>query len=267
MFFVQNYVWGWGYAYKPSWSLAVEEHFYFCFSLLLFWGIKRRFIRLNKTDTFQNLSRMEYCVIGTMAVCTMLRLISNFQFPEENARNITMTHLRLDSLLAGVLVAYWYYFKKDWFQHFIISYKKRLLLLSLSLISFTPFIDHEHSFFAKTLGFLMLYMAFSILLSWFLVEEKINILLDKFLSKPVVDGISKIGFASYSIYIIHSFVNNSFSMVCVYWLKIEVSQPLTFLLTSVISIITGLLMTKYIEKYFLDIRDQHFPARNINSKI
>lgn len=262
MFFVQNYVWGWGYAYRPSWSLAVEEHFYFCFSLLLFWGIRKQFIRLQKQVSDYKITKFEWIVIGCMIGCTVLRVISNQFYPEQNARNITMTHLRLDSLLAGVLVGYWYYFKKEWFEHFILTYKKPLLLLAVALVSFTPFIDHEHSFFAKTFGFLFLYIAFAILLSWFLMEEKINTLLDRYLSKIVVDSVSKIGFASYSIYIIHSFVNMAFAILVVYILKVDVPQPVTFVLTSLISILTGMLMTRYIEKYFLAIRDNHFPARN-----
>jgi len=36
LLFIQNYVYGWGYAFGPSWSLAIEEHFYFGFALLFF---------------------------------------------------------------------------------------------------------------------------------------------------------------------------------------------------------------------------------------
>ena len=213
MFFIQNYVWGWGYAYRPSWSLAVEEHFYFCFSLLLFWGLNSHFLKLMKMKTFDKMSKFEWIIISILSGCLILRVISNLQFPEQNARNITMSHLRLDSLLAGVLIAYWYYFRKEWFVNLISFNKKQLLLFAVALLLFTPFVDHEHSFFAKTLGFTFLYVAFAIILSYFLVESKINFLLDKYFSKPIADAVAKIGFASYSIYIIHSFVNSAFSIL------------------------------------------------------
>jgi len=35
LFFIQNYVYGFGYAYVASWSLAIEEHFYLVLALLL----------------------------------------------------------------------------------------------------------------------------------------------------------------------------------------------------------------------------------------
>ncbi len=45
LFFVQNYVNGWGYAYSASWSLAVEEHFYFGLALFLWLIFNKKIIR------------------------------------------------------------------------------------------------------------------------------------------------------------------------------------------------------------------------------
>ncbi|HLA56209.1 MAG TPA: acyltransferase [Flavobacterium sp.] len=261
MFFVQNYVWGWGYAYAPSWSLAVEEHFYFGFALLVLFGIRYRFFRFEKHETNSDISRFEILIAVVMGICLVLRIISNTAFPNEIARNITMTHLRIDSLLAGVMVSYWYHFRREMLMGFVNANKKMLLLFALALVSFAPFMDINSSFFVKTTGFTFLYIGFGILLAWFLADEKINARLTKTFSDPVVNLVSKIGFASYSIYIIHTFVNNAFATAVAILLKQQLNPAISFVVTSAISIACGLLMTQYIEKYFLSLRDKYYPAR------
>ena len=266
LLFVQNYYWGWGYAYSPGWSLAVEEHFYLIFSLLLYWGLKTKTISLREQNSV-HFSKFEYIIVVILFLCLALRFYTNLAFPDEFARQITMTHLRLDSLLVGVFIGYWYYFKKEFLIKIFQSHKKVLLIFAIGLLSFTPFVDHTHSFFAKTIGFSMLYVAFGILLSWFLTDWKINIYLDKYCSTMIVNGISKIGFASYSIYIIHAFVNYALGLFLIYVLKVELPRPIHFLTAFVITVSIGIFMTKYIEGYFLNVRDKFFPARNAESKI
>lgn len=45
MTFLQNYAFGFGYSYAASWSLAVEEHFYFSFALLVWFILKKDFFK------------------------------------------------------------------------------------------------------------------------------------------------------------------------------------------------------------------------------
>lgn len=262
MFFVQNYTWNWGYAFAPSWSLAIEEHFYIVFSMLLFFGLSYDWIKLHNKASWPAISRLECFLIAGMVGATALRVQANIEFPNRLACNTSMTHLRIDSLLAGVMVGYWYYFRKEWFVRFFSTYKKPLLLLAFALLSFTPFVERDTSFFVKTYGYVLLYVAFAIILSWFLVEKQIDSLLDRYLSKPIVDGISKIGLASYSIYYIHAFVNNTYNMVEVFVLHYSFPQLFTFVVTNVMSIFIGIWMTQHVEKYFLAIRDRRYPSRS-----
>ncbi|SHG30729.1 Peptidoglycan/LPS O-acetylase OafA/YrhL, contains acyltransferase and SGNH-hydrolase domains [Flavobacterium fluvii] len=261
LFFVQNYVWGWGYAYVPTWSLAVEEHFYFGFAAILFFVIKRNAFHFKETSNSNKLGQFEMALICVMVFCLVMRLISNVYFLEDEDKNITMSHLRIDSLLAGVFISYLYYFKNKYLTHFFSSYKTILMISAFVLVAFTPFIDFEESFFVRTFGFTFLYVSFGIVLLYFLLEESINIRLDKLFSKHIVDSISKIGFSSYSIYIIHGVVNFVFSVINVYFLKIEFNSFFVFFVTSAISIFTGIFMTTHIEKYFLTIRNKRFPSR------
>jgi peptidoglycan/LPS O-acetylase OafA/YrhL len=254
--FIQNYALGWGYAYPASWSLAVEEHFYFGLTLMLWLMLNRKLIRFN--DFSENrFSTFEILLFTSLFFVFVLRIISNIEFPNQMVRNTTMSHLRIDSLLAGVLISYWYNFRKEKLVSFYLCHKKYLLLLSLLFLSFTPFIEYVFSFFIRTIGFSLLYIAFGILLIHFLVDSQINARINRIFSRVIVSIISKIGFCSYSIYVIHSFV-----IYLVRFLNIE-NRYLSFLLVFVISVGVGFLMTYKIEKYFLNYRDKYFPSRAI----
>ncbi len=264
MLFIQNYIVGWGYAYAPSWSLAVEEHFYFATAAVMFFILREKnsFWSVGALKTF----RFERWIVAILVLCLAMRIVSNVYLPEAGARNITMTHLRIDSLLAGVLISFWYHFKRQAFTLFIQRHKKWLLVVAMLLLSFTPFVEHSKSIYVLTIGFTVIYIAFGIVLSWFLTDGQINRRLDRYLSATVVNGVAKIGVASYSIYIIHSFVNYAFNV----GVGFVFSQPLIpiimFLTTSLISILCGLFMTTYVETFFLNIRDRYFPARNAESR-
>jgi peptidoglycan/LPS O-acetylase OafA/YrhL len=261
LFFVQNYVNGWGYAYSASWSLAVEEHFYFGLTLLLWLGIKRNIFNFNVPLNSNVVSKFEYFIIIILITCFCLRVVNAIYFPELTSKNITMTHLRIDSLLAGVFVSYWYYFKNELLKKFFTSYKSLLVIISILLLLFTPFKDQLNSTFVKTIGFSMLYISFSIILIYFLLQENINQLLNKVFTPKIVNFVCKIGFSSYSIYIIHTFVNYIFNLINTILFKSNINQFILFFTTSLISIFTGIFMTMYVEKYFLKIRDKKYPSR------
>lgn len=261
MFFIQNYVWGWGYAYPASWSLAIEEHFYFGFAFLLWLGLKKNLFDIKEALISKRISRFEIIIMVIMIICFCLRIYSNVYFPNYNIKNFTMTHLRIDSLLAGVLISYLYYFRNDFLTHFFNSHKVALLILALLLISFSPMIDPLDSFYIKTFGFTFLYISFGILLVYFLIDKNINTLLNKCFSNTIVNIISKIGFSSYSIYIIHTFVNYCFAMIKNSIFDGFMNQTLIFSSSSVVSVFLGINMTTHIERYFLNIRDRLYPSR------
>lgn len=260
MFFVQNYVWGWGYAFAQSWSLAVEEHFYFGLALALFLAVRRGTTDFTPRPFLGKITRFEATIAAICCLCFALRIATNIVFPNDTARNITMTHLRIDSLLAGVLISYWFHFRRERLQRLMDSNRKRLLLLAFLLVSFTPFIEPKGSFFVNTIGFTLLYSAFAIILAWMITDDKVNSRLDAVFSRRIVDGIGKVGVASYSIYIIHLLVNYLFGLALSFG-HIAVGQTVVFLSTSAVSIAAGILMTRHVEKFFLSRRDKYFPSR------
>ncbi|MCR6637793.1 MAG: acyltransferase [Sporocytophaga sp.] len=257
--FTQNYFWKWGYAYGPSWSLAVEEHFYIGFSLFLWSYIKLNPQEFKKQNHSSGIGIFGMLLILIGIICFSLRAYANIKHPDQYVQIFTRTHFRIDSLLAGVFVSYLYYFKFDYLNKIFKLYKYVFLIIALAGLSWTPFVDAIPSLFAKTIGFTLLYISFSIILVYFLLTSDINHQLNKILSAPVVDGVCKIGFSSFSIYIIHIFINTQISELLLSY-KLD-NQYLIFFTTSVISISVGMLMTLGIEKRFLEVRDKLYPSR------
>ncbi len=264
MTFTQNYLNGWGYAYGASWSLAVEEHFYFGLSLVA-WGIIAWYLPRASQQNSKSRNVIT-AVIVLMVSCLLLRYLHNSVWPPAKPEyNVTMTHIRVDSLLAGVLISFFYYFRFDYLKKFVSRYKYLLMVIAIAGLSWTPFIEPETSFFGKTAGYTIVYISFGIILMFFLLSDNINKQLNSVLSRPVVNFVSKIGFSSYSIYVIHSLV---ISYAKDYARKFNLYEQLElkFIIGSGISILLGILITYSIEKYFLSLRDKYFPRRGYVGK-
>ncbi len=269
LFFIQNYVKGWGYAYVASWSLAVEEHFYILFSIILWLVIKFKLFHSKENLERVGTIQIKIFFFFSFVVCLVLRVYSNLYHPDLIAKNFVMTHLRIDSLLAGVFIAYLYYFEEKKTKSFFLNYKKKFLFTVILLLGFTPFLDPDKSFFVRTFGLTLLYVAFSIVLCYFLFEEKIDSILNSFFSEKIVSLVAMIGVSSYSIYIIHTLVNIAVSYCNVYVFDKQLHQIFIFFLSTIASCLGGILMTKYLESYFLNLREQYFPSRSkqYNKKI
>src|SRR5690606_26161413 len=142
MFFVQNYVCSWGYAFAHSWSLPVEEHFYFGFAIAMYFAVKKGADYFSQQNDSKP-NRFEKTILLILVLCLVMRVLSNVFLPPEQfaGRNFTNTHLRIDSLLAGVLVSYWHHFRKEKLREIMTAYRRPLLLLAVALVSFSPFVE------------------------------------------------------------------------------------------------------------------------------
>ncbi len=258
--FIQNYTFGFGYTNFATWSLAVEEHFYFGLAAALFFIFKKNLIQLKVENEDSGISQFEKMIFIIMGLCLSLRIISNLISPEQFIRHLTMTHLRIDSLLAGVFVSYLYYFRFNYLKSIFLKYKPLLFVIAIAGVSWTPFIIFKQSFFALTIGFTLLYISFSILLVTFLLVKNINQILNSLFSKALVSLFQKIGFCSYSIYIIHVFVTESIAIIRPYY-KLLINNYICFLVVAFFSVCSGMIITYTIERYFLTIRDKYFPNR------
>ena len=99
LFFLQNYLGG---LWQHTWSLAVEEHYYI-FLTIVCWlfgsGLKARHGYVLPAILF-----------SVLAICLALRLWNAPTTPIIEEQVLFPTHLRLDSLTAGSLLAYFWHF-------------------------------------------------------------------------------------------------------------------------------------------------------------
>jgi peptidoglycan/LPS O-acetylase OafA/YrhL len=271
IFFLQSYFFFssfWGH----HWSLSVEEHFYILLTILLFY--------LAKTKKLDNQKLFFGIALFIFFGCLALRVASNVYFPHR--LNFFETHLRIDSLFAGVFISYFYNFNTPVVNAFYEKFKYLILLLIIPLLAFTPFIDpirildlvdpseRFNLFLAKTIGLTGVYLAFAFLLVVFIEEKNINKLITKIIGKRIFKFICTIGFYSYGIYLFHEYV-------AIYGVghkalaEMEKTQITTlpvvvsFVLYFFCSIALGIIISKLIEIPFLKLREIYVPKRKLQN--
>jgi peptidoglycan/LPS O-acetylase OafA/YrhL len=247
--FLQNYI---GAFWDHTWSLAVEEHFYLILSIIMIVLVN---FGSNTKEPFNFIPKL---VLTFAIVILFLRvLISRFQPIGEWGSTLSYTHLRVDSLFFGLLISYYYAFKKD----VLLARTRRWLWLcsvSICLTFLLPILfPLAHSRFMYSFGFSLLYLGFGCLLLLCLHPAcKCNIkVIRKF------SWLAYLGRNSYSIYLWHMF---SYNLAARIWSPTDSSPKLFFLRTMVYlfgSLLVGILATRAIEFPILRLRDRYFPSR------
>lgn len=231
VFFLQDYlphIWGHG------WSLAVEEHFYWMLPLLLLWMIAKSRDRQNPFRA------IPWTFAGLAVVCLGLRIVAVLRGDPLSAIQLP-THLRIDSLFAGVTLGYYRHFHSGLFSRLA---KKAWWLLGLVLVV-PAFVLPLQSPVIETVGFTLLYVGYGSILVWSV---------DRRPSRNVIArALAWIGRYSYSIYLWH--------------LPLRVSvfkgSPtfVSFCLFLAVSIAFGAAMSRLIEIPVLKLRERWFPPK------
>ena len=244
LIFVQNYFLG---IWNHTWSLGVEEHFYLFLVVVLYllFSYKSR-------DMF---AYFPHLCIAIFIICLALRLHQSIYVPFKPRTHAYPTHLRLDSPLFGVFIAYFYNFHRERLRSFIHTY--RYLLGVLAFIFIIPtFLYPLENFFVHTLGITLLSIAFGLILLFMLFYEKFYPNLESIKGLGfVVAKISDLGTYSYSIYVFHMFV---LRYIMIY---IPLDSWMGLTVYYILAIGIGILLSIVIEWPFLRLRDRYFPSR------
>lgn len=257
LFFYQNYDKG---LLQVSWSLAVEEHFY----LLLITSITLavRFGNLNNKRAFHKIAS---CVL---VLCLGLRIINAIQYSEYNfVQHYAATHIRIDSLTFGTIIAYNYHFNKAWLTSLVLKYSKGLLLISVLLLLPAFTLESTH-IYIYTLGYTTTYIGFGAILLLLLLHPKAEIIIQKSITPAIYNNIATIGTWSYALYLIHIPVLIFFRRLTERMLVMEAREITMGMCYFTVSLIAAYALTEIIEKPFLVLRDKFFPkqAKKIKEK-
>ena len=163
--FLQNYTPG---AVDYTWSLAVEEHFYvllpLCLILLYKAGARA------SADPF----RMLPWIAMTIACgLVLVRAVTNALSPYDIKTHHMATHVRIDSLLFGVLIGYFYHFHRPALRQFVLRWRS-LILSASCLCIFSGLIREREDPWMNILGLTGLYIGYGGLLLLVLPEMSVH---------------------------------------------------------------------------------------------
>lgn len=239
VFFFQNYVGG---LWNHTWSLAVEEHFYILLPVLLRVLV---WVNGNGKTPFDAIPRI---FIVLAIVVLLMRTWNAFTQPYAHMTHMFPTHLRIDGLFFGVLIAYGYHFYFDKYVAYCRRWMKVFWVGGSALLALAVVLPHN-AVVMQSVGLTGLYIGSGLLLSAAVVWN--------FSGGRFWKILARIGRDSYSIYLWH--------MPVKVWIL-----PLFFMSSSFLSVIVfgasslgvGMFVAKFFEWPILKLRDRWFPSRS-----
>jgi peptidoglycan/LPS O-acetylase OafA/YrhL len=241
--FIQNY----GPAlWNHTWSLAVEEHFYLF--LLLFLLLLSR--RCPSAKAFRVVPA---AFVSLAILCLSLRVFTAHIAPYTHKTHLFPSHLRMDSLFAGVFISYLYHFYRDGLLDWGRRYRLKLLVLGILLLCPAFIFPLRSTRFIFTFGFTLFYIGSGFLLIAALVSRAPH--------HRAAKALAYAGSHSYSIYLWHMPI----ALWAVPMLKRFPGLGQNWFVYNgaylVGSISFGILMAALIEFPMLRVRDHLFPSR------
>jgi len=241
-----------------TWSLAVEEHFYLLLPLLLY--------LLTARGTRPGAIRaLPWIAGGVIVGCNALRLY-NLRYPYTDHRDYFPTHIRIDGLAMGVLLAYFYHFRPEFLARIGVR-RWTLIVAALVLLSTMAKVDRMTSRFAWTIGYTLLYVGYACILTAFIHTPcgSAGGALGRFFSSRAARVLAGIGLYSYSIYLWHlTMVAHPFRHL-IPWLNLRLPATVYWLFWMSLYVggayVGGFILGRLIEMPALVVRDRLFPPR------
>jgi peptidoglycan/LPS O-acetylase OafA/YrhL len=233
--------------------------------LLFFWGQLFAFLLLFLATWYfrPGIHALPVIAGGSLLLCAAFRALTHWlspQFQADISLPIYGSHMRMDSLFFGVLLAYFWHFKPERLEK--LAKRRGALLLGgfalLSLVVFWPLTGIDVCLIDRS----FLYLACGAMLLALLYMEPDG----KLLTNPIAKLIAGIGYYSYSIYLWHinppRYVLISMTEERLKpFLGVTERWALLTMLYMVVSVLTGILLGKLIESPMLHLRDRLFPSR------
>lgn len=243
--FLQNYLGG---LWEHTWSLAVEEHFYFGIAVLCFVVLRTKTRDRADDDPFRVIPLV---FAATALVCQGFRIANLFIFEHYSNRwYLFGTHIRIDSLMFGVLLSYLWHFRDLGAR---IEKLPTTAILAIGMLLLAPaFVFELEQFkFVPVFGVVLFYLG-----SGFMVLASLRL---KGSPSRLAVVLGSLGAASYSIYLWHMPV---MTWGWAWFSKISKVQgfPGYLAFCVVASLAFGWVMSKLIEWPVLKIRDRWFPS-------
>jgi peptidoglycan/LPS O-acetylase OafA/YrhL len=242
LFFFQNYLPGvWG----TNWSLGVEEHFYLLLPLALM------LLAVSSRDAAQPFHRLPWVVGCIVLACLALRAW-NARSQFSNYSHLTPTHLRIDGLFFGALLAYFHVYEH---ARFVTCCRRfRWPLLAAGIAAFLPayFLPMATSRYMQVAGLMVQWLGAGALICSTLART----------SAPgrMARALAAVGRTSYATYLWHYWIGLFGLMLLPKLLGFKWNWlGFTFCYYAA-TLGAGFLLTALIERPFLRLRDRLVPT-------
>jgi peptidoglycan/LPS O-acetylase OafA/YrhL len=250
----QNYL---GSPASHTWSLAVEEHFYLVLpALLVLLGARR-------TTAAVPLARLPIAALGLLVVCLLLRFEAYANPPSYKPH--FATHLRVDALVFGVLLAYLHRFQPERLL-FAARHPRIMLLFGLLLLLPFPALVSwdQRNMIVGSIGFTLVYLGYGSLLLGVMAASSAGGWLGRWSKGAGARALGYIGFHSYPIYLFHLEATRPAARVIrsryLGALPLELGWLAGFAIYVSVAVGAGVVFSKLLERPTLALRDRLFPA-------
>lgn len=242
LLFIQNYQQAY---WNHTWTLAVEEHFYFLLPLLLALLVRRNRGAENPFRALPTLVGASMVIfVGVRALNYLIRTEYSYYTHSWH------THLRIDSLFFGVAIAYFYHFHRAQFERRLRPIRYTLIAAGTALMTTPLWLPFATSrFYNLTLGYTQNFVGAGLVVA--------GLLLCNIPRNRLTTTLAALGTYSYSIYLWH--------MALMYWavphLRESWSWAARTALYVVGALVIGIAMAKIVELPLLKLRDRRYPSQ------
>ena len=244
--FVQNYAPG---VWAHTWSLPVEEHFYILLVAGIVWLARR-----GGANPFNAVPKAAAVLCGAILGARVLTWL--FDPQTSDYVHVFPSHLRMDSLLAGVVLSYYHVFQRDALLGWVQRFRAWLHPASIVLLSPIAFLEQSHPF-VYTLGFSMTAWAFVLLLASLVCSTGPAL-------RPGLPAraMAKVGQASYAFYLWHWLVLFVADRTLASLGAREIAVPAwsAFVISFSVTMAAAFLTTWLVDVPLLRLRDRCFPS-------